>query len=346
MHRQFPRVLVVQGKVSAGGAVCDILKKAALHALAVPRCKDAEALLRGNIFDAIVIERTSLDQCPCGWPCKLRERLENRHIPLLTFALGAENQAAFDFGKRLRAFLRRHNGANRAIQLKIGNVVLDPISDRVTCAGREVHLSPTEFRLLSFFMQNTDRILERRELFAKVWGGQEYLGRTVDIYVGHLRQALADRGDKRLIRTVRGRGYVFSSEPRKGSRPARMVRTVAQRHLLLDAKCRGRKTGRMRGLRPRERSLLELLILNPGTTFSREAIADFIWGPDTIDLRTVDATVSRLREAIAQRFLIDPIRGVPGKGYQMGDHRPPRADVQRRAANFCGEPHTLNPKLW
>src|SRR5215813_9612447 len=64
VHRQLPRVLVVQGKVSVGGAMCGILKKVALHALTVPRCKDAEELLRGKNIDAILIERTSLDQCP------------------------------------------------------------------------------------------------------------------------------------------------------------------------------------------------------------------------------------------------------------------------------------------
>jgi DNA-binding response OmpR family regulator len=73
-------------------------------------------------------------------------------------------------------------------------------------------------------------------------------------------------------------------------------------------------------LRPRERSLLELLLLNPGITFNRECIVSLIWGLSDVDLRTVDVTVSRIREVFSQRAMRNPIRGVTGRGYQISDY--------------------------
>jgi Transcriptional regulatory protein, C terminal len=83
---------------------------------------------------------------------------------------------------------------------------------------------------------------------------------------------------------------------------------------------RRRKAYGQRALRPRERSLLRLLHLNPGITFSRECIASLIWGLDEVGLRTVDTTVSRIREVFLQHDLCNPIRGVVGRGYQINGH--------------------------
>jgi DNA-binding response OmpR family regulator len=84
-------------------------------------------------------------------------------------------------------------------------------------------------------------------------------------------------------------------------------------------------------LRPKERSLLELLLLNPGITFTRECIADFIWGAGNVDVRTVDATVSRIRQVFLQRLLPNPIRGVIGRGYQINGYGPNEHPARRLA---------------
>ena len=78
---------------------------------------------------------------------------------------------------------------------------------------REIHLGPTEFRLLEFLMQTPGRVFSRNELLYGVWGREAYVDeRTVDVHVGRLRKALnfANRMDP--IRTVRTEGYSFKEE--------------------------------------------------------------------------------------------------------------------------------------
>lgn len=71
-------------------------------------------------------------------------------------------------------------------------------------------MGPTEFRLLSFFIENTGRVLSRQQLLDGVWGRDAFIdGRTVDVHVGRLRKALIRGNDADPIRTVRGVGYVF-----------------------------------------------------------------------------------------------------------------------------------------
>ena len=76
--------------------------------------------------------------------------------------------------------------------------------------SREVHLGPTEFRLLAFFMENSGRVLSRQQLLDGVWGRDVFIdGRTVDVHVGRLRKALMRGTETDPIRTVRGAGYAF-----------------------------------------------------------------------------------------------------------------------------------------
>ena len=102
---------------------------------------------------------------------------------------------------------RRHPAA--------GDIVLDRTAHRVTRRAREVHLGPTEFRLLAFFMENSGRVLSRQQLLDGVWGRDVFIdGRTVDVHVGRLRKALIRGTETDPIRTVRGAGYAFEDRPR------------------------------------------------------------------------------------------------------------------------------------
>ncbi|MBN1237213.1 MAG: winged helix-turn-helix domain-containing protein, partial [Gammaproteobacteria bacterium] len=76
----------------------------------------------------------------------------------------------------------------------------------------EVALAPTEYKLLRFFMEHPDRVYSRAQVLDRVWGGNVYIEeRTVDVHIRRLRQALTPYGYDKLIRTVRGAGYRFSS---------------------------------------------------------------------------------------------------------------------------------------
>ena len=167
-------------------------------------------------------------------------------------------------------------------------------------------------------MQHPDQVLTQQELFGQVWKRQGNPGRTVAMYVAHLRKLLVDRRSNSVIQTVRGAGYIFASAPFKQAKVSPLSGSATQ--CARPASLRPAPMSvAARGLRPKERGLLELLILNPGKTFSRECIADILWGPATIRLRTVDANVSRLRHVFAQHSLADPIRGVLSKGYQISE---------------------------
>ena len=94
--------------------------------------------------------------------------------------------------------------------LSVGDIELDRDSHRVTRNGRQVHLGPTEFRLLEFLMQSPGRVFSREQLLDGVWGRDVYIDeRTVDVHVGRLRKALSPDGAVDPIRTVRGSGYSF-----------------------------------------------------------------------------------------------------------------------------------------
>lgn len=111
---------------------------------------------------------------------------------------------------RVNALLRRVKPDHLADLLEIGDIVLDRRTKRVHRAGKELHLGPTEFRLLEFLMRAPGRVFAREQLLDGVWGRDAYIDeRTVDVHVGRLRKSVTRRGQKDPIRTVRGAGYAF-----------------------------------------------------------------------------------------------------------------------------------------
>jgi two-component system phosphate regulon response regulator PhoB len=111
---------------------------------------------------------------------------------------------------RIAALLRRANPARVASMLSSGDIELDREKRRVSRAGREIPLGPTEFRLLEFLMESPGRVFSREQLLDNVWGREVYVDeRTVDVHVGRLRKALNRGREVDPIRTVRGSGYAL-----------------------------------------------------------------------------------------------------------------------------------------
>ena len=109
---------------------------------------------------------------------------------------------------RLKANLRRIRPAAAGLVLEAGDLRLDAEAHKVYRAGQELRLGPTEFRLLSTFMEKPGRVWSREQLLDRVWGRDIYVdSRTVDVHIGRLRKALMARGGDDPIRTVRGAGY-------------------------------------------------------------------------------------------------------------------------------------------
>ncbi len=111
---------------------------------------------------------------------------------------------------RLRAVLRRTRPTLSGDVATFGDIILDRERRRVRRGPREVHLGPTEFRLLDCLLQRPGRVYSREQLLDLVWGRDVYVeARTVDVHVGRLRKALNRRGEKDPIRTVRAAGYAL-----------------------------------------------------------------------------------------------------------------------------------------
>ena len=112
---------------------------------------------------------------------------------------------------RIRAVLRRASPEGEEERIEVGDLILDTAGHRVRVGGEEVHLGPTEFRLLRFFMSHPERVYSRSQLLDRVWGGNVYIEeRTVDVHIRRLRKALEPSGHDRMLQTVRGSGYRFS----------------------------------------------------------------------------------------------------------------------------------------
>ncbi len=116
-----------------------------------------------------------------------------------------------ELNSRIQAILRRVMPDEQALQ--IGDLFLDPASHRVKVKEMPVELSPTEFRLLHYFMSHTDRVFTRAQLLDQVWGAQVYVEeRTVDVHIRRLRKQLAPFNLDSLLQTVHGSGYRFSKQ--------------------------------------------------------------------------------------------------------------------------------------
>ncbi|HEY0649030.1 phosphate regulon transcriptional regulator PhoB [Phenylobacterium sp.] len=114
---------------------------------------------------------------------------------------------------RIRALLRRTRPELVEERLEYADLVLDRGRHRVTRGGKDVHLGPTEYRLLDFLMQRPGRVFSRERLLDAVWGANTYVEvRTVDVHVGRLRKALRQNDAPDLIRTVRSAGYALDLE--------------------------------------------------------------------------------------------------------------------------------------
>jgi two-component system phosphate regulon response regulator PhoB len=157
---------------------------------------------------------------------RLRNQRETRNIPVIMLTArgeevdrlrgletGADDYVVKPFSMaelmaRIRAVLRRIRPGLAADQLQHGSIVLDRIAHRVLRNGHEVHLGPTEYRLLEHLMQYPGRVFSREQLLDAVWGSEVYVEtRTVDVHVGRLRKTLMAEGGSDPIRTVRSAGY-------------------------------------------------------------------------------------------------------------------------------------------
>ena len=141
---------------------------------------------------------------------------------VLGLELGADDYLAKPFSPRellarIRAVVRRARGraGPEAGVVRVGGLVVDPAARRVTLDGRDIALTGYEFALLDALARRAGRVLSREQLMELAGGNaEEAFDRTIDVHVSRLRQKLGDDPKRpRLIKTVRGAGYLLAAEP-------------------------------------------------------------------------------------------------------------------------------------
>ena len=167
---------------------------------------------------------------------QLRRKTATRQVPIILLTArteesdrirglesGADDYVTKPFSPtellaRVRAVLRRSRPALSDEGLSYADVVMDLSAHRVMRNGSEVHLGPTEFRLLRHFLENPGRVFSREQILDAVWGRDIYIEqRTVDVHIRRLRKALNANGGKDMIRTVRSAGYAIDQGSSRGA---------------------------------------------------------------------------------------------------------------------------------
>jgi two-component system phosphate regulon response regulator PhoB len=225
-------ILVVEDEASLVELLRYNLEKEGFRVTAANDGEEALALLKEGKPDLLVLDWmlphvSGIEICR-----QVRRRPELRDLPVIMLTargeeadrvrgleVGADDYVIKPFSPselvaRIRAVLRRARPGAADEMLTYAGIAMDLAAHRVHRNGRPIHLGPTEFRLLRFFMERPGRVFSREQLLDGVWGRDIYVElRTVDVHIRRLRKAINQDDEMDLIRTVRSAGYALDSDP-------------------------------------------------------------------------------------------------------------------------------------
>jgi two-component system phosphate regulon response regulator PhoB len=227
-----PRILVVEDEDALSTLLQYNLEKDGYEVALAADGEDALTQVAEQAPDLVILDWmlpkiSGIEVCR-----RLRQRTETRNMPIIMLtARGEETDrirgldtgaddyvikpfAMSELSARIRAVMRRIRPGLSEDRVHRGDLIIDRVAHRVRRSGEEIHLGPTEFRLLDHFMQHPGRVFSREQLLDAVWGREVYVeARTVDVHVGRLRKALNRKeSDVDPIRTVRSAGYSLDLE--------------------------------------------------------------------------------------------------------------------------------------
>ena len=226
-----PHVLVVEDEDSLATLLQYNLQKEGYEVALAGDGEEAMLLVDERLPDLVVLDWmlpkvSGIEVCR-----RLRQRNETRNVPIIMLTArgeetdrvrgldtGADDYVVKPFSMteltaRIRAVLRRIRPGLAEDRVRRGDLLIDRVAHRVKRAGQEIHIGPTEFRLLDYLMQHPGRVFSREQLLDAVWGSDVYVeARTVDVHIGRLRKALGVSETDDPIRTVRSAGYSLDLE--------------------------------------------------------------------------------------------------------------------------------------
>ena len=222
------KILIVEDEPAIRELIAVNLRHAGYTVSEAETAEAARIQLDAALPDLVLLDWMLPGQSGVEFARKLRAEARTAKLPIVMLTaraqegdklqaldLGADDYVTKPFSPRellarVRALLRRASPEASEDPIEIAGLRLEPATFRVFTGERTLELSPTEFRLLHFFMRNPDRVLSRTRLLDNVWGDHVYIEeRTVDVHIRRLRLALSPGGHDRLIETVRGGGYRF-----------------------------------------------------------------------------------------------------------------------------------------
>ena len=219
-------VLLVEDDMAQREMLSYNLEAAGYNVIITDNGEDALILVDENDPDLIILDwmmprLSGLEACR-----RLKSNQKTKNIPVLMLSarseevdrvrgldIGADDYvvkpyAVAELMARVKAHLRRTRAATSGHQITFQDIVLDPVSYKVTRNGADIKLGPTEYKLLVTMMETPSRVWTRDNLLDRVWGREIFVDtRTVDVHIGRLRKALCQYGGDDPIRTVRGAGY-------------------------------------------------------------------------------------------------------------------------------------------
>ncbi|MCC6788570.1 MAG: phosphate regulon transcriptional regulator PhoB [Hyphomonadaceae bacterium] len=224
-------VLVVEDEAALADLLKYNLEKEGYRVSVANDGEEALVVADESAPDLVVLD-WMLPKAPGIEVCRrLRARQDTRNTPIVMLTarteesdrirgldVGADDYLTKPFSMnellaRLRAVMRRIRPGLADDKIVIGDITMDRVSHRVHRGSRDVHLGPTEFRILDHLMQHPGRVFSREQLLDAVWGSDVYVeARTVDVHIGRLRKALMVGEESDPIRTVRSAGYALDIE--------------------------------------------------------------------------------------------------------------------------------------
>ncbi len=222
-------ILVVEDEPAIRSMLVMVLQQYDFNVLEAGDVTEAQAILDETVPDLILLDwmlpRITGDE----WTRRLKSNDSYRDLPIILVTakgeeadkirgldIGADDYVTKPFSpkeliSRIKAVLRRSGKIHDLTQIKFQDIVMDTERHRVNISDKEVDVSPTEFKLLSFFLTHPDKVYNRTQLLDQVWGRNVYIEeRTVDVHIRRLRKILAKYQREDWLQTVRGFGYRFS----------------------------------------------------------------------------------------------------------------------------------------
>ena len=223
-----PRILVVEDEAALSLLLTYNLEAEGYGVARAERGDDAEVMLAESTPDLVILDWMLPGVSGFELCRRMRAREATRDLPIIMLtargeeservrglSIGADDYVVKPFSvpelmARVRSLLRRARPERIAGRLQAGELMLDRTARRVRRGERDIHLGPTEFRLLEHLMEKPGRVFTRAQLLDSVWGdAAEIDERTVDVHVGRLRKAIVRGRERDPLRTVRGAGYSF-----------------------------------------------------------------------------------------------------------------------------------------